>query len=134
MNDLVSSLPATPGEHDRHWAAGAHWGAMLAAILTSWCAGFAGMGVAIIVWLVFKDRSDFIGRHAAESFNFNLSIFIWMAALLILSILTLGIGLLVTVPIALVGILVWLVCGIKASIAALNGEMYRYPFTIRLLQ
>ena len=54
--------------------------------------------------------------------------------------LTLGLGLLLTLPagialllaIAVVAV-AWLVCSIVAAVKAWNGESYRYPFTIRLL-
>lgn len=132
--------------NDRHWAAAAHVAALVLALCTSWLAGIAGMLGAGLVYLARRD-SPFVAQHAREAFNFNLSMFIYTLvafaigiALLGATVLTLGLGLLLTLPagialllaIALVAVL-WLVCSIIAAVKAWNGEPYRYPFTIRLL-
>ena len=132
---------------DRQWAAAAHASALALALLTSWTAGFAGMLAAGVVYLLKRDDSGFVAAHAREAFNFNFSMFLYACAvcaigmlLLGATVLTLGIGLIVTLPaglallVAIAGIAVmWLVCSIVATIKAWNGEDYRYPLTIRLL-
>ena len=132
---------------DRQWAAGAHLGALLLALLTSWTAGIAGMLAAGVVWLIKRDSSPFVAAHAREAFNFNLSMFLYACAVCVVgflllgaTVLTLGIGLIVTLPAGLVLLaavaaiaVMWLVCSIIATIKAWNGEQYRYPLTLRLL-
>ena len=99
------------------------------------------------VWLAGFSFGGFVAAHAREAFNFNFSMFLYACAvcaigmlLLGATVLTLGIGLIVTLPaglallVAIAGIAVmWLVCSIVATIKAWNGEDYRYPLTIRLL-
>lgn len=133
--------------NERQWAALAHAGALALALLTSWTAGFAGMLAAIAVYLLKKDESAFVAEHAREAFNFNLSMFLYVCAVCVAgalligaTVLTLGIGIIVTLPaglvlLALVAVMAvaWLVCSIIATVKAWNGETYRYPFTIRLL-
>lgn len=135
-------------EQERHWAALAHLSALVLALLTSWMAGVAGVLAAGVVYLVKRDASPFIADHAREAVNFNLSMLIYTVAafalgivLLGATVLTLGLGLLVTAPaglvllLAIAGIAVmWLVCSILAAVAAWNGEAYRYPLTLRLLR
>ena len=135
-------------QDDRLWAAGAHVGALVAAFLTSWMAGVAGALAALVVWLIVRDRHPFAAEHAKEAFNFNLSMFIYACAASVIgllliggTVLTLGIGALVTIPAGIVLMLVWLglaiawlVLTIIAAIKAYDGEMYRYPLTIRLLK
>lgn len=147
MAHVYSPLAAAPTTHERQWAALAHGGALALALLTSWTAGFAGMLAAIVVYLLKKDESAFIAEHAREAFNFNLSMFLYtcgviVAGMLLLgaTVLTLGIGIIVTLPaglllLVLVAVLAvaWLVCSIIALTKAWNGESYRYPATIRLL-
>ena len=56
-----------------NWAGGVHVAAFLTAILTSWSAGVGGMVASFVAWLMKKDESEFIRKHAAEAFNFNFS-------------------------------------------------------------
>ncbi len=134
-------------DHDRHWAGIAHLSALLLALMTSWIAGVAGVAAAGLVYLLKRDASPFIADHAREALNFNLSMLIYSigamaigAVLVGASVLTLGIGLLVTVPAGIVLLLAvaaiavtWLVCSIIATVRAFNGETYRYPLTMRLV-
>ena len=43
-------------------------------------------------------------------------------------------GLLVVIPLWIVLALVWLICGIIATVKAFDGEIYRYPMTFRLIR
>lgn len=147
MEHVYSPVAAAPTSNERQWAALAHAGALTLALLTSWTAGFAGMLAAIVIYLLKKDESAFIAEHAREAFNFNLSMFLYACAvgvtgvlLIGATVLTLGIGIIATLPaglllLGLVAVLavVWLVCSIIAAVKAWNGESYRYPLTIRLL-
>ena len=140
--------PVSPTSDERHWAAYAHLAALILALLTSWMAGLAGVVGAGIVYLLKRDGSPFVAAHAREAVNFNLSMFIYSciaAALAVVlvgaTVLTLGIGLILTLPagILLVAVacaiaLVWLVCSLIAASKAWNGEPYRYPLTLRLLK
>ena len=140
-------MAAAASGSDRQWAAMAHVAALVLALLTSWAAGVAGMLGAGVVYLLKRDSSAFVADHAREAFNFNLSMFVYAlvaiaigVALGVFSVVTLGIGLLLTVPAAIVVVLavgvlavVWLVCSVLAAIKAWNGETYRYPLTLRLL-
>ena len=145
---MEATLPATcASPSDRQWAAAAHASALLLALLTSWFSGFAGMLAAGIVYLAKRDDSAFVAGHAREALNFNLSMFLYACAVIAIgmvllgaTVLTLGIGLIVTLPagllllvaVAAIAVL-WLVCSIVATAKAWNGEEYRYPLTLRLL-
>jgi uncharacterized protein len=138
---------ASPTASERQWAAGAHLTALVLAVLTTWIAGAAGVVGAGIVYLLKRDTSAFVASHAREAINFNLSMFIYACiavalaiALVGATVLTLGIGLILTLPagvllvVACGGIaILWLVCSVIATVKAWNGETYRYPLTIRLL-
>ena len=129
------------------WAIAAHCRSLVVALLTSWFAGFAGVLGAGVVYLLKRNDSAFVGAHAREAINFNLSMFIYTVAALAIgvalgafTVLTLGIGLLLTAPATLVLLLVvaivavlWLVCSVIAAVKAWNGEAYRYPLALRLL-
>lgn len=140
--------PSAVSQEDRLWAAGTHIGALIAAIITSWFAGMAGAAAALVVWFVVRDRSAFAAEHAKEAFNFNLSMFIYACISVIIAvllvggtILTLGFGAIVTIPAGIVLVVAWFALGIAwvvltiiAAMKAYDGQMYRYPLTIRLLK
>ena len=124
----------SPSLSDRQWAAGAHVAALLAAMLTSLWAGVAGAIAALIVWMLVRDKSAFATEHAKEAVNFNLSMFIYAAIAVLLVIFTLGIGLIVALPMWVVLALAWIVCTLQAAFKAYDGQPYRYPITIRLFK
>ena len=136
----------TTTSSERQWAAVAHVAALVLALATTWFAGFAGMLGAGVVYLLKRDDSAFVAAHAREAINFNLSMFIYAVlaiaigvALGAFTVLTLGVGLILTAPAAVVLValvalvaLVWLVCSIIAAVKAWNGETYHYPLALRL--
>jgi len=147
MNEIDQGTSLGTTENERLWAASAHLLALVLAFLTSWMAGVAGMVGALIVLLAKRDDSPFAAAHAREALNFNLSMFIYACAAAVIAfvlfgatVLTLGIGLIVTAPagillaLAVAAICVmWLVCSVIATVKAFNGESYRYPLTLRLI-
>jgi uncharacterized Tic20 family protein len=81
----------------------------------------------LIVWLVKRGDSAEIDAHGKESLNFQLSMLIYDAVAVVLCIVLIGIPIL---------ILLWVlntVLVIVASIKASEGQLYRYPLTIRLI-
>ncbi len=72
----------------------------------------------------------YVDHHGKEAVNFNISFFIWLIVALIVGLALFVVGALLTVPI--VGI-AWFVLVIIGAVKASNGEYYRYPFTIRLV-
>ena len=99
------------------------------------------------VWMLVRDKSAFAAAHAKEAANFNLSMFLYACAagvvgivLVGATVLTLGLGALVTIPAGILLLcviaaiaLMWLVCSFIAAFKAWDGKPYRYPLTIRLL-
>lgn len=146
MQQAISA--AGPSDSDRYWAAGAHVLALTLALLTSWVAGVAGALGALVIWMIKRDDSPFAAAHAKEAVNFNLSMFLYACAAAVLgllligaTVLTLGIGIILTGPVGILLVLavaaiavLWLVCSVIAIFKAYNGEVYRYPLTIRLLR
>ena len=124
----------SPSLSDRQWAAGVHVAALRAAMMTSLWAGVAGAIAALIVWMLVRDKSAFATEHAKEAVNFNLSMFIYAAIAVLLVVFTLGIGLIVALPMWVVLALAWIVCTLLAAFKAYDGQPYRYPITIRLFK
>jgi uncharacterized Tic20 family protein len=113
---------------ERTWGLLAHVGALLAAFVA-----LAFLG-PLLVLLIQGNKSAFVRRHAIESLNFQITLLIALAAGIVLSVVTLGLGLIIVLPVGLVVGILALVWIIMAGIKANNGEDYRYPINIRLVK
>ena len=123
----VNEVEVIPVGDKRTWALLGHLSA-----LSAFITGFGCVLGPLIVWLVKRDTLPFAGDQAKEALNFNLSMFIYAALLTVLVIFTLGIGIIVALPMWGILALVWIVCTLIASFKAYDGQSYRYPLTIRL--
>ena len=123
---------AGAGGDQRNWAVGAHLSALVASVVT----GLAILG-PLAVYLIKKDEDRFIAEHAREALNFQLTWLIggFVAGIVavIVTLVTVGFGLIVFVPAAIGFAIAWIVFMIKAAMAASRGDYYRYPLTIRLV-
>jgi len=125
----------SPSAEERQWALFAHLSALVGGILTSGWAGSLGCFIGpLIIWLVKKDTMPFVNDQGKEALNFNITVGIIFLALFLLTIVTLGIGALITLPLMVIVGIAWLVFTIIAAIKANNGEAYRYPLTLRLIK
>ncbi|WP_316932291.1 DUF4870 domain-containing protein [Nocardioides marmotae] len=111
--------PMNPDE--RTWGGAAHWSALIGAFVAM---AFLG---PLLVMLVKGNQSAYVRAQAVESLNFQLSILIYGIVAFVLMFVLIGFILL-----PIVGVL-WLVLTIIGSVKAANGELYRYPLTIRMV-
>jgi uncharacterized Tic20 family protein len=119
-------LPAT-GE-EKTASIFAHLSAIIAAIVTAGWLSFAG---PLIIWFIYKDRSPLVRQAAAGSFTINVGLWI-MNIVAWICVFTI-----VLIPVALVlffiaNILIF-VFHIIGAVKASRGEVYNYPFQIRIL-
>lgn len=141
-NEPMNSPPPPPpvqtnglSNEERQWAMFAHLSALVGGILTSGWAGSIGTFIGpLIIWLAKKDSMPFVDDQGKEALNFNITVGIVFLALLLLSIMTLGIGLIIAIPGWIVVGVAWLVFTIIAAIKANEGVAYRYPLTLRLIK
>jgi uncharacterized protein len=112
-------------QDERTWSIVAHL-SVLAGLV-----GLMPLG-ALVVWLVYKDRSPRVGFHALQALWYQIAwLVIWVIASiigLILTVVTLGIGIILVAP---VGLLLWmapLVHGCYAAYKVSQGVDYRYPY------
>ena len=81
----------------------------------------------LIIYLIKKDEYEFVAEQGREVLNFQITwsiIFIVSAILIIV-----GIGLIMLIGFGIA----WLILVILGSVAANNGESYKYPLTIEFL-
>lgn len=119
----------SPSE-EKTWTVLAHLAAPIAALVSVGLLNFVG---PLVIWAIYKDRSAKVRHASAGAFNFNITLWIVYAVLVVASILSLGFLLLLTIPL---GIAVWvlsMVLHIMAAVKASNGEVYTYPAQIKLL-
>lgn len=118
----ASTTKLEPVPEDRNWAVGAHVGALVGSVFA-----FGQIVVPLVIWLVKKDESSFIGENARESLNFQISMTIYFLISGVLTLILIGF-----IFIAILAVLD-VVCVIIAAVYASRGQSYRYPFTLRLI-
>lgn len=137
-NDAINPPPlpssGSPSAEERQWAMFAHLSALAGGLLTGAVGGWGFFIGPLIIWLMKKETMPFVEAQAKEALNFNITISAIFVILLILSVLTLGIGMIITVPLMLIIGIAALVFIVIASMKANEGVAYRYPFAIRLIK
>ena len=119
----ASGMSATD---ERTWSMIAHLSTLLTLI-----SGIGGPVAALVVWLVYRDRSDRVAFHALQSLWYQvawLGIFaVYGLATVVLSMVTLGLATIVLVPLALLLAILPLVHQCYAAYKVNQGIDYRYP-------
>ncbi len=123
-----------PSADECTWGMLAHLSALIGALVTGTFGGWGCFLGPLIVWLVKKDTMPFVNAQGKEALNFNITIAIILLILAVFSVLTLGLGLFLTIPLWIIIGVYWLVCTILAAVRANRGVAYRYPLTFRFLR
>jgi uncharacterized protein len=141
MNETTPAPPpatptaGAPSADERQWALFAHLSILLGGLLTSgWAFSIGSFIGPLIIWLVKKDTMPFVNDQGKEALNFALTLTIIFFVLLMLTIMSLGIGALITIPVLMCVGIAALVLVIIAAVKANEGVAYRYPLTIRLVK
>jgi hypothetical protein len=87
----------------------------------------AGFIAPLVVYLARKDQSPFVRFHGAQALNFALTYYIVFIGSIILGVATLGIGLILAVPVLLAFGIAHLVFLIIAAVRAGRHELYQIP-------
>ena len=101
----------------RQWAGLAHLG------------GILGFLPSLIIWLVYKDRSAFVGQESKKALNFQITVLIgYVVAAILISLTPFG---------GLLNFAVWVVAvifSIQGYQTVQRGQAYVYPFTLDLIK
>jgi uncharacterized Tic20 family protein len=84
----------------------------------------------MLIWLFYQKDSAYIEHHAREATNFQFTVVMLFALTFLLTGLTCGLLL----PKMLIPVILQIVFGTIAAIAAQSGTMYRYPICLRMLK
>ena len=121
---LPVSAPSPALTNVRTWTALCHASALLGVFLH-----FPGHVLApLAVWLMKRDESPEIDAHGKEALNFQISMLIYNAVAAVFCLVLIGF---VILPV------LWVLNAILVIIAAIkasDGQLYRYPMTIRFIQ
>jgi uncharacterized Tic20 family protein len=119
----------TTTDDERTWAMAAHLGTMLGSAVP-----LGGILAPLVVWLIHRDKSDFVADHAKESLAFQIGITLAAVALAVIGIFS---GSFAGLAFALLGVLALVVAAfvymILATIRANKGQYFQYPVTTRFV-
>ena len=127
-------MAGSPSAEERQWAMFAHLSALAGGLLTGAIGGWGFFLGPLVIWLMKKDTMPFVADQAKEALNFNITVSAIMLLMLVLTVVTLGIGFLLAGPVMVIVGIAALVLIIMAAIKANEGHAYRYPLTLRLVK
>lgn len=132
MNDALPPVQpaAGPAVSTRSWEVLCH----LSAIVGLLGVPFGNIVGPLVVWLMKRNESPGVDAHGRESLNFHISWTIYGVILgaIAAALFIFLIGFFV-LPFLFIGWVAMVILVVIASVKASNGELYRYPLTIRFL-
>ena len=139
MNESSVPPPApeggSPSAEERQWGMFAHLSIIVGGIISGAIGGWGWFLGPLIIWLVKKDNNvPFVIDQAKEALNFSILITVIFLALFILTFVTLGIGIVITLPLMILVGLAALVFCIIGAMKANEGVAYRYPVNFRIIK
>jgi|SRR3954462_11452434 len=134
MNESTPPLqpppPAGPPLSTQTWEVLCH-----ASAAAGFVCPFGNLIGPLVVWLLKRHESPGVDAHGKEALNFQISWTIYGMILGVLSaVLWIFIIGLLFVPVLIIGFVAMVILVIIASVKASNGQLYRYPLTIRFLK
>jgi len=115
-----------PGEEERNLALIAHLSG-IAGVVGAALLGFVG---PLAVYLLKGESSQFVASQAKEALNFQITLLVIAAVCVAVTVITCGaLFFVVFIPMIL-----QIVFPIIASLTVKDGQPYRYPFNLRLIQ
>ena len=116
--------PGFPTDAERNWAVFCHVGGLALYLLPF---AFGHVLVPLGLWLARRRQSAYVDHHGREAVNFQLSVTLYGVVAGLLIYVLIGFALLAALAVFQFVFLV------VASVRASQGELYRYPLSLRLL-
>lgn len=136
MSDFDKYTTASPppvgvaSSEERQWGLFGH----LSALTGLFTGGIGNIVGPLVIWLIKKDTMPFAADQAREALNFNITLLIVGVVLLLITLVTFGLGVVLTFPLSILIGIAWLVLTIIGGMKANEGVAYRYPFALRLIK
>lgn len=112
------------GLYEKQWAMFLHLSQLLGFVMPG--LGFAG---PLVIWLVLKDRFAVLDLHGRMVTNWMISLLLYSAVAFAISVVTCGIGMVLFIPLMLLGIIFPIIGAVRAN----EGTLWKYPMTIPFL-
>lgn len=90
--------------------------------------------VALVIWLLKKDESNFIDEHGKSALNFQITMLVIGIGATLFSFFTFGLGLIIILPLAIILGLFYIIFIIIATINASGGLFYKYPICFEFIK
>jgi uncharacterized protein len=132
MSDTLPPVQpvSAPATSTRSWEILCHLSSMVGLLGVP----FGNIIGPLVVWLIKRDASPGVDAHGKESLNFHISWTIYgLVVAAIAGLLTIFIIGIFLWPVLIIGWLAMLILVVIGSVKASNGQLYRYPLTIRFL-
>ena len=113
---VVQKSTGMDQKQERTWAMFSHLGGLL------------GFVPPLVIWLVKKDESSFIGDNGKEALNFQITIAI--CQIVSVALTPVLIGFLLFPAVYIFNIVMVIIASMKAN----EGQRYRYPVCIRFIK
>ena len=136
MSDFDKYTTASPppagvaSAEERQWGLFGH----LSALTGLFTGGIGNIVGPLVIWLIKKDTMPFAADQAREALNFNITLALVGVVLFLITLVTFGLGAVLTMPVGLLLGIAWLVLTIIGAMKANDGVAYRYPFALRLVK
>ena len=119
-----SPLSPQTSKDEQNWAMICHLSALAGFVIP-----FGNIIGPLIAWQMKKDTMPLVDQHGKEALNFQITVAI--AALISIALMLVIIGVFLLFVVAIGGLVMTIIAGIKVS----NGELnYKYPFALRLIK
>lgn len=106
----------------RNWAMACHLSAFAGIVIP-----FGSVIGPLIVWLMKREESEFINYHGKEALNFQITV--GLALLVCAALALILVGFLLMFIVGIGALVLVIIAGIKAS----EGQHYKYPIALRLI-
>ncbi len=126
---LPPPAPLAPHE-ERTWAMLAHLSSLLSLI----SGGLFGPIAALLIWLVYRERSAYVGRQALQSFAFQVGMVVvtWVTWTVTVALMAVVIGFCL-LPVALLVTAAAVVWPLVGAYECSQGRDFRYPLLSDML-
>ena len=119
--DLIDAGKLTKDE--KNWGMYCHLASLLGFVLPV----LGNFGGPLLVWILKKDEYPLVADQGKEVLNFQITLLLLAILGSLLTAVFIGILLLWVLP------FYFFILAVIAAIKTSNGEAYRYPFTLRLI-
>ncbi len=125
-----NTTPTTPkkaattadNKNERMWAMFCHLSTFCGFIIP-----FGNIIAPLVIWAIKRDEYELVADQGKEALNFQISMTIYFLVSVVLIFVVIGIPLIILL--ALFDIIMTIIAAIKSN----EGETYRYPLAIRLV-